>query len=101
LGHRGRPRKANARRRQTTKAGRSPPPDFGTSQLRKHKLVLAGSVIAEADCLSVLYGRKLIDEAAFRARRRYAFLTALARRGWGLQEGSVNDLWRRLIAGNF
>jgi hypothetical protein len=29
------------------------------------------------------------------------YLTHVARRGWGLQEGSVNDLWRRLIAGDF
>jgi hypothetical protein len=55
--------------------------------------------MAEADCLGVLYGRKLISEDAFRAGRNYALLTALARRSWGLSEGSVNALWHRLISG--
>jgi hypothetical protein len=55
--------------------------------------------MAEADCLGVLYGRKLISEDAFRAGRNYALLTALARRSWSLSEGSVNALWHRLISG--
>jgi hypothetical protein len=77
------------------------PPDRGSPELRKHKLVLSGSVMQEADCLGVLFGRKLIDEDALRAGRNYGYLTMMVRRGWGLQEGSVNDLWRRMVAGTF
>jgi hypothetical protein len=55
----------------------------------------------EADVLGVLHGRGFIGEDALRAGRSYGYLTHLARRGWGLQEGSVNDLWRRLISGTF
>jgi hypothetical protein len=40
-GRRGRPRKANAKRRATTLAGRAPAPDRGTDQLRLRKLRLA------------------------------------------------------------
>ncbi|HEY1430944.1 MAG TPA: hypothetical protein VGF39_04845 [Stellaceae bacterium] len=78
MGHRGRPRSATARRRATTRAGRAPPSDRGTVQLRKYKLVLAGSVMQEADCLGVLHGRGVIDEAGFRAGRSYGYLTMLA-----------------------
>jgi hypothetical protein len=94
----GRKRKLDAKRRQSSRLGRQPP-DPGSPELRKHKILLAGSVMAEADVLGVLRGRDLISEDALRAGRSYNALTRLARRGWGLSEGSVNDLWRRLISG--
>jgi hypothetical protein len=52
-----------------------------------------------ADPLAVLYSRELISEGSYAAGRRFGALTAIARRGWNLQEASVNDLWRRLVAG--
>lgn len=99
MGHRGRPRKAQARSRATTRKGRMAPPDKGTKELRRHRLVLSGSVLAEADTLGVLHARGCISEDGYTAGRNYQALTVIARRGWGLQEGSVAELWRRVISG--
>jgi hypothetical protein len=41
----------------------------------------------------------LISAASYAAGRRFGGLVAIARRGWNLQEASVNDLWRRMVAG--
>jgi hypothetical protein len=99
MGHRGRPRQAQARRRATTRVGRAPPPDLGTKEVRRLRQILNGRIDLPADPLAVLYSRELIGEASYAAGRRFGALIAISRRGWNLQEASVNDLWRRMVAG--
>lgn len=98
-GHRGRPRQAEARRRATTRAGRAPKPDLGTLELRLLRQRLNGRIDLPADPLVALLARDLIDLPQYSAARRYAYLVARARHGWGLSDGSVADLYRRMIAG--
>jgi hypothetical protein len=98
-GHRGRPRQAEARRRATTRAGRAPKPDLGTAELRLLRQRLNGRIDLPADPLGALLARELIELPQYSAARRYAYLVARARAGWGLSEGSVADLYRRMIAG--
>jgi hypothetical protein len=98
-GHRGRPRQAEARRRATTRAGRAPKPDLGTAELRLLRQRLNGRIDLPADPLGALLARQLIELPQYSAARRYAYLVARARAGWGLSEGSVADLYRRMIAG--
>ena len=99
MGHRGRPRSATARRRASTRSGRQAPPDYGSPQLLAHRRTLSGRTDLPADALDVLYGRGLIDEPGYRAGRSYADLARIVRRSLGLTEASVNDLWKRLVAG--
>jgi hypothetical protein len=76
------------------------PPDRGTTQLRRFKQTLNPSQPGlPADPLAVLFTREKISAASYGAGRRFAALTVFARRGWQLQEASVADLWRRVIAG--
>lgn len=98
--HRGRPRKLEAKRRATTRAGRARETDLGTDEVRRLRRVLNGREDLAADPLSALFARDLIDKHQYDAARRYAALTEIMRHGWGLQEGSVADLYRRMIAGN-
>ena len=100
MGHRGRPRSANARRRATTRAGRAPPPDYGSPQLLAHRKALSGRTDLPANPLDTLFGRGLIDEPGYRAGIGYAALTAIVRRGLGPSQASVAALWERVIAGN-
>ena len=95
----GRPRKAEAGVRATTRAGRAPRIDLGTAELRRLRLLLNGRDDLDTTPLSALYGRNLIDLKSYAAGRRYAALNEVIRRAWGLQEGSVADLYRRMVAG--
>jgi hypothetical protein len=69
--------------------------------LRKLRLMVNGEQAATlpVDPLAALFSRGLIDMPCHLAGRRYAFLTALERRAWHLQEGSVGPLWERFISG--
>ena len=63
------------------------------------RLLLNGRDDLDTTPLSALYGRNLIDLKSYAAGRRYAALNEVIRRAWGLQEGSVADLYRRMVAG--
>src|SRR5271156_6088963 len=66
MGHRGRPRKPNARSRATTRAGRQAPPDLGTKEIRHLKQILTPRQPGlPADPLAALYSRELISEASY------------------------------------
>jgi hypothetical protein len=86
MARRGRPRDPNAKRRQTTSAGRAPDADYGTIclQLRRAEMIGAptgriegGKVFTEGDAalsastLGVLLARGLIDRRQFEAGERY------------------------------
>jgi hypothetical protein len=96
---RGRPKKADAKRRATTRAARAPRIDRGTDELQWLRLVLNGRPDLSADPLSWLLAHDRIDRRCYDAGRRYQALTETVWRAWGLQQGSVADLYRRMGAG--
>jgi hypothetical protein len=98
-GHRGRPRKAQARSRATTRAGRAPPPDLGTKEVRRLRQILNGRLDLPVDPLSALYSREFINERSYIAGRRYSGLVSAARMGWAIPNGSVAYWWKRIVAG--
>jgi hypothetical protein len=95
---RGRPRKANAKRRATTLAGREPAPDHGTEELRRHKLAATGSIDLPADVLGALHGRGILDREEYAAGLEFAALVALVRRALGLNEASAAGTWRNILS---
>jgi hypothetical protein len=67
----GRKPSANAKRRQTTRAGQGRiAEDKGTEELRDHKRAATGRTDLPIDPLGVLYGRGKIEEAEYRAGLR-------------------------------
>jgi hypothetical protein len=96
---RGRPKKADAKRRATTRAARAPRIDHGTDELRALRQRLNGRSDLSADPLSWLFAHERIDRRCYDAGRRYQALTETVWRAWGLQQGSVADLYRRMGAG--
>jgi hypothetical protein len=100
-GRRGRPAKAQARRRQTTKAGRRAPDDRGTRELQHfRRALLNGHQLGnEVVPLTALFSRGLLDQPALEAGLRYSATVHVVRHSFGLSSGSVSDLWRRLVAG--
>jgi hypothetical protein len=99
-GRRGRPAKASARRRQTTRAGRAAPPDFGPAEVQRLRRILnPGQPGLPADPLSALRARDFIDERQYQAGRYFGALVAISRRGWNLADGSVAYAYRRMVAG--
>jgi hypothetical protein len=89
MARRGRPRDPNAKRRQTTMAGRAPAVDHGTTQLQLHRARLLGApvhgiedgqVITDhnlalaASGLGVLLARGVINRRQFDAAERYQAL---------------------------
>ena len=67
----GRKPSANAKRRQTTRAGQGRiAEDKGTGELRHHKRAATGRTDLPIDPLGVLYGRGKIEEAEYRAGLR-------------------------------
>lgn len=90
MGRRGRPRNPNARRRQTTLAGRAPAADHGTTQLQLRRAEALGAmvcriedgrVVADRDLalsgsqLGVLLARGAISRRQFEAGERYQALS--------------------------
>jgi hypothetical protein len=98
---RGRPPKPNARRRETTRAGRrgEAQPDEGTRELRRHRRRATGTTALPADSLGVLFGRGLITTAEYNAARDVGELLATARRGLGLASGGCGSFWMAILSG--
>jgi hypothetical protein len=95
---RGRPQKANAKRRQTTTGARAPPIDRGTAELRRRRVQVTGQPELPDDLLGALYGRGVVDLEAYTAGREFAALVRLVRLGLGLTEGSAAGTWRTILA---
>jgi hypothetical protein len=95
----GRPRKAQARSRSSTRSGRAPEPDLGPPEARKLRAILNGRTDLPVAPLDALYAREFIDDDGYRAGRRYASLVATARRGWKVPDGSVAHWWRMIADG--
>jgi hypothetical protein len=91
-GRRGRPHKANAKRRQTTVAGRRGEPDTGTTELRRRKRRATGREDLELTGAGVLFGHDLLDRQQFDT---LGMITRLLQRlavAWGGTDG-VTGLW--------
>jgi len=94
---RGRPRKANAKRRATTLAERAPFLDRGTPELRHRRLAATGDSDLPDDLLGILYGHGVIDPEQYTASREFAALVRLVRLGFGLTEASPAGAWRNIL----
>lgn len=94
---RGRPKKANAKRRQTTRTGRRTgfdPVDYGTDQLRLKRLTVTGTDrLSHEEPLAALYGRALLTTAEYNAGRDIADLLAT------ISPLHVGSVWQRLLSG--
>src|SRR4029077_6836445 len=89
---RGRPRRANAKRRQTTVAGRSGEADTGMEELRRRKRRVTGREDLELTGAAVLFGHDLLDRRQFDT---LGMITGLLQRlavAWG-GIGCVSGLW--------
>jgi hypothetical protein len=100
---RGRPRKANAKRRQTTRYGRKNGHaliDHGTAELRTRKLTMTQRPDLELTPLGVLTGNGLIDEDELIALKLVETWLGRARRARSLRHNaSVHGLWETLLSG--
>jgi hypothetical protein len=96
LERRGRPRKADARRRATTVAGRAPPPDLGTDQLRIRKRAATSREDLEINGAAVLFGHDLLDRAQYDTLGRITELLQRVARAWGGRDGNVKGLWEAI-----
>jgi hypothetical protein len=93
---RGRPRKANARRRATTVAGRRAPDDPGTDQLRTRKHAVTGRTDLEINGAAVLFGHGHLDRAQYDTLGRITELLQRVTRAWGGRDGNVTGLWEAI-----
>jgi hypothetical protein len=116
---RGRPRKANAKRRATTIAGRRGETDTGTEELRRRKRrIAAGREDLELTGAAVLFAHEHLDRQQFDTLGVVTVLLQLAHehldrqqfdtlgvvtvllqqaaRGWGGRDGSVSGLWEAI-----
>jgi hypothetical protein len=99
--HRGRPRKAQAKRRATTSAARRPITDLGSPELRIRKIHVANGATAPVeliDVIGVLAANELIIEEELVALRLVADWLARAAFAFGLPQASPSGLWKTLIA---
>jgi hypothetical protein len=94
---RGRPRRAEAKRRKTTVAERRGDPDKGTEELRRRKRrVTAGREDLELTGAAVLFGHEHLDRRQFDTLGAVTALLQQAARGWGGRDGSVTGLWEAI-----
>jgi hypothetical protein len=91
-GHRGRPRKANAKRRMTTVAGRRPDPDMGSALLRARKRAVTGREDLEINGAAVLFGHDHLDRAQYDMLAEITLWLDTMARAWG-GLGGVAGLW--------
>ena len=97
LEHRGRPRQAKARRRETTRAGRSSAPDKGTPQLRHRKRqATGGREDLEATPIATLFGYGLIDATQHDTLARIGEGLRRLAQSLGPKTDSVTGLWQAL-----
>jgi len=93
---RGRPRRANAKRRQTTVAGRRGEADTGTEELRRRKRRVTGREDLELTGAAVLFAHEHLDRQQFDTLGVVTVLLQQAARGWGGRDGSVSGLWEAI-----
>jgi hypothetical protein len=93
---RGRPRKPDARRRRTTLAGRRPPSDPGTDELRRRKRAATGREDLEVNGAAVLYGHDLLDRAQYDTLGTVTELLQRVGHAWGHRDGNLNGLWEAI-----
>jgi hypothetical protein len=95
---RGRPRKADAKRRRTTVLGRAPEVDQGTAQLRARKRAVTRREDLEITGTAVLFGHDLLDRTQYDTLGVVTGLLQRIARAWGGRDGSVNGLWSAISA---
>jgi hypothetical protein len=99
IDRRGRPRKAGARRRATTLAGRQPPADLGTDELRRRKRhIAAGREDLELNGASVLLANELLNRQQFDTLGTITQMLQRVARAWGGRDGNVTGLWMAITA---
>jgi hypothetical protein len=96
---RGRPRKNGLRNRNGRLLRPREVPDLGPEQVQRLRQLLNGRLDLPVTPLASLYSRGFLDAASYTAGCRFSALTAIARGGWGFQDGSVAQLYHRLLAG--
>jgi hypothetical protein len=90
---RGRPKKADAKRRRTTVAGRRPEVDQGTTQLRSRKRrIAAGREDLEINGVSVLFAYDHLNRHQFDTLAEITLWLETMARAWG-GLGGVTGLW--------
>jgi hypothetical protein len=95
----GRPRKSGERRKNGRLVRSAPARDLGTDEMRRLRQLLNGRLDLPTTPLAALYSRGFLDLASYEAGTLFAALTAISRGGWGFSDGSVQDMWRRLLVG--
>jgi hypothetical protein len=96
LERRGRPRKANARYRNTTLAGQQAAPDRGTAELRRRKIRATTRPDVEISGAGVLYGRGHLDAEQYAMLSTITTWLARLARGWG-GTGGCQALWLTIV----
>ena len=93
---RGRPRKANARRRATTVAGRQGEPDKGTRELRRRKRLATTREDLEVTPIAALFGHGLIDAQQHDTLALIANSLRRFAQNLGPKPSAVQGLWAAL-----
>jgi hypothetical protein len=99
---RGRPKRAGAKRRQTTAVGRRPEPDQGSPELRIRKIRIANGSAAPVelvDIVGVLFANELIVEEELIQLRLLADWLRQLCVGLGLRQASPGGLWAAITSG--
>jgi hypothetical protein len=92
LDRRGRPRKADGKRRPTTLAGRAPDRDEGTTELRRRKVRVTSRPDLEINGIGVLFGRGYLDTEQYDTLGSVVLWLERLARGWG-GTGGCYALW--------
>jgi hypothetical protein len=88
-----------AKRNQSTRAGRRDGPDRGVAKVRRERLLATGSESLPVDPLGVLLGRGMIDLGAYNAGRDIGELLETVRIGLVGNAGSVQGSWLAILTG--
>ena len=98
---RGRPRLANAKRRQRTRIGRATgqdPIDNGSPLLVQRKLRATNRGDLELSGIGVLYGHREINGEQYEILTAVSLWVMRMGRAWGARDGSCEGLWRNILA---
>jgi hypothetical protein len=90
---RGRPKKADAKRRRTTVLGRAPEVDPGMAQLRARKRAVTRREDLEINGAAILFGHDLIDRVRYDTLGTITEILQRVARAWGGRDGNVTGLW--------
>jgi hypothetical protein len=89
----GRPAKVDAKRRQTTRAGRAGEPDKGTSQLRRHKRRLTSRDDVEISGPGILFGHGHLDRQQYDLLDEVTGALRLLAASLGPRQNAIAGLW--------